>query len=254
MPAGSRTCGRLRHSPSCITCGPDRTARPTTVRSPLRRRSTSTWRSITSASRSTCVTRMRPIVCSRTPTRSRAAQCTRGTRLDSASTSTNDWRGRSRTNRRICPSPARWTARSIRGSGADAPECFELTSQGVLEVCTDASLILADARRRGPYARGRHPANVAQVRVERRTRSRRRAPTGEPVPDICPHSREYRYPQSSSCLEARCLPVFRVPRPGIFSTSQVFLTRLHVLYDNAHVPEDLYVQYTADRENCQAPY
>ena len=45
-----------------------------------------------------------------------------------------------------------------------------------------------------------------------------------------------------------------MPRPGIFSTPQVFLTRLHVRYDNAHVPEDLVFQETADRDNFQARY
>jgi hypothetical protein len=35
---------------------------------------------------------------------------------------------------------------------------------------------------------------------------------------------------------------------------QVFITRLHVRYDNAHFPEDLVFQETADRETYQARY
>ncbi len=34
----------------------------------------------------------------------------------------------------------------------------------------------------------------------------------------------------------------------------VFLTRLHVRYDNAHFPEDLVFQETADRSNFQGRY
>ena len=36
--------------------------------------------------------------------------------------------------------------------------------------------------------------------------------------------------------------------------SEVFLTRLHVRYDNAHFPEDLVFQETADRTNFQGRY
>ena len=35
---------------------------------------------------------------------------------------------------------------------------------------------------------------------------------------------------------------------------EVFLTRLHVRYDNAHFPEDLVFQETADRANFQGRY
>jgi hypothetical protein len=35
---------------------------------------------------------------------------------------------------------------------------------------------------------------------------------------------------------------------------QVFLTRLHVRYDNAHFPEDLVFQETSDRMNYQGRY
>jgi Na+-translocating ferredoxin:NAD+ oxidoreductase RnfD subunit len=42
---------------------------------------------------------------------------------------------------------------------------------------------------------------------------------------------------------------------GVFwPTQNVFVTRLHVRYDNAHFPEDLVFQETADRENFQARY
>jgi hypothetical protein len=44
-----------------------------------------------------------------------------------------------------------------------------------------------------------------------------------------------------------------LPRPGP-SPQNVFMTRLHVRYDNAHFPEDLVFQETADRENFQARY
>jgi hypothetical protein len=37
-------------------------------------------------------------------------------------------------------------------------------------------------------------------------------------------------------------------------TPEVFLTRLHVRYDNAHFPEDLVFQETADRGNFQGRY
>jgi hypothetical protein len=36
--------------------------------------------------------------------------------------------------------------------------------------------------------------------------------------------------------------------------SNVFLTRLHVRYDEQHFPEDLAFQETSDRENFQARY
>jgi hypothetical protein len=42
-----------------------------------------------------------------------------------------------------------------------------------------------------------------------------------------------------------------VPAAG---SADVFLTRLHVRYDNAHFPEDLVFQETADRENFQGRY
>jgi hypothetical protein len=45
------------------------------------------------------------------------------------------------------------------------------------------------------------------------------------------------------------------PPPGLGPGAQnVFMTRLHVRYDNAHFPEDLVFQETADRENFQARY
>ena len=43
------------------------------------------------------------------------------------------------------------------------------------------------------------------------------------------------------------------PQPGS-APQNVFITRLHVRYDNAHFPEDLVFQETADRENFQARY
>jgi hypothetical protein len=48
-------------------------------------------------------------------------------------------------------------------------------------------------------------------------------------------------------------PVARVP--GIWPLPQnVYVTRLHVRYDNTHFPEDLVFQETADRQNFQARY
>jgi hypothetical protein len=44
-----------------------------------------------------------------------------------------------------------------------------------------------------------------------------------------------------------------MPQPGP-TAQNVFLTRLHVRYDNAHFPEDLVFQETADRDNFQARY
>jgi len=41
---------------------------------------------------------------------------------------------------------------------------------------------------------------------------------------------------------------------GRGGAAEVFLTRLHVRYDNAHFPEDLVFQQTADRSNFQARY
>ena len=38
------------------------------------------------------------------------------------------------------------------------------------------------------------------------------------------------------------------------SPADVFLTRLHVRYDNAHFPEDLVFQETADHANFQGRY
>ena len=58
-------------------------------------------------------------------------------------------------------------------------------------------------------------------------------------------------PLSSS--ELRQLGVFWDNGPG-GQTPNVFLTRLHVRYDNAHFPEDLVFQETADRVNFQGRY
>jgi hypothetical protein len=44
-----------------------------------------------------------------------------------------------------------------------------------------------------------------------------------------------------------------LPRPAP-APQNVFITRLHVRYDNAHFPEDLVFQETADRQNFQARY
>ena len=66
-----------------------------------------------------------------------------------------------------------------------------------------------------------------------------------------------------SSAELRALGVFwldhdRSTPPGIMPAPirppNVFLTRLHVRYDNAHFPEDLVFQETADRENFQGRY
>jgi hypothetical protein len=62
-----------------------------------------------------------------------------------------------------------------------------------------------------------------------------------------------------SAEELRELGVFwierRGPRPDVMPGAQnVFLTRLHLRYDNAHFPEDLVFQETADRENFQGRY
>ena len=53
--------------------------------------------------------------------------------------------------------------------------------------------------------------------------------------------------------ELRRLGVFWVDRPGA-GPSNVFVTRLHVRYDNAHFPEDLVFQETGDRANFQGRY
>jgi hypothetical protein len=59
--------------------------------------------------------------------------------------------------------------------------------------------------------------------------------------------------------ELRNLGVFWIerkgPRPDVMQGAQnVFVTRLHLRYDNAHFPEDLVFQETADRENFQGRY
>jgi hypothetical protein len=53
--------------------------------------------------------------------------------------------------------------------------------------------------------------------------------------------------------ELRKLGVFWVDGAGP-QPPNVFLTRLHVRYDNAHFPEDLVFQETADRENFQGRF
>jgi hypothetical protein len=53
--------------------------------------------------------------------------------------------------------------------------------------------------------------------------------------------------------ELRRLGVFWADR-GDSAPPTVFLTRLHVRYDNAHFPEDLVFQETADRANFQGRY
>jgi hypothetical protein len=42
--------------------------------------------------------------------------------------------------------------------------------------------------------------------------------------------------------------------PAALTGGNVFLTRLHVRYDAAHVPEDLMFQETADRSNFQGRF
>lgn len=46
----------------------------------------------------------------------------------------------------------------------------------------------------------------------------------------------------------------RIPVPVPSGVPGVFITRLHVRYDNAHFPEDLVFQETADRTNFQGRY
>jgi hypothetical protein len=53
--------------------------------------------------------------------------------------------------------------------------------------------------------------------------------------------------------ELRNLGVFWGDGGGI-RAANVFLSRLHVRYDNAHFPEDLVFQETADRANFQGRY
>jgi hypothetical protein len=53
--------------------------------------------------------------------------------------------------------------------------------------------------------------------------------------------------------ELRRLGVFWADR-GEMQPPSVFLTRLHVRYDNAHFPEDLVFQETADKSNFQGRY
>jgi hypothetical protein len=52
--------------------------------------------------------------------------------------------------------------------------------------------------------------------------------------------------------ELRRLGVFWTDSGG--QASNVFISRLHVRYDNAHFPEDLVFQETADRANFQGRY
>jgi hypothetical protein len=57
--------------------------------------------------------------------------------------------------------------------------------------------------------------------------------------------------------ELRALGVFWVDSDrssAMSATPNVFVTRLHVRYDNAHFPEDLVFQETADRTNFQGRY
>jgi hypothetical protein len=59
--------------------------------------------------------------------------------------------------------------------------------------------------------------------------------------------------------ELRRLGVFWIARPEVRPSigpapQNVFVTRLHVRYDNAHFPEDLVFQETADRTNFQGRY
>jgi hypothetical protein len=54
--------------------------------------------------------------------------------------------------------------------------------------------------------------------------------------------------------ELRQLGVFWVGGGATGGPANVFVTRLHVRYDNAHFPEDLVFQETADRTNFQGRY
>ena len=58
-----------------------------------------------------------------------------------------------------------------------------------------------------------------------------------------------------STEELRKLGVFWMSAPEARAAAQeVFITRLHLRYDNAHFPEDLVFQETADRTNFQGRY
>jgi hypothetical protein len=50
------------------------------------------------------------------------------------------------------------------------------------------------------------------------------------------------------------MPRTPLPRLAVGGPADVFVTRLHVRYDNAHFPEDLVFQETADRSNFQGRY
>jgi hypothetical protein len=54
--------------------------------------------------------------------------------------------------------------------------------------------------------------------------------------------------------QLRQLGVFWVGGGATGGPANVFVTRLHVRYDNAHFPEDLVFQETADRTNFQGRY
>ena len=59
-----------------------------------------------------------------------------------------------------------------------------------------------------------------------------------------------------SAVERRAaqLGVFWIDGEPRLGTPSVFVTRLHVRYDNAHFPEDLVFQETGDRANFQGRY
>ena len=99
----------------------------------------------------------------------------------------------------------------------------------------------------GEFSRFYKAMFTRQVQKEDgRTRVSRVCVGHEMVRSVCVESAVERANCASSACSGTTAPAVRPPN--------VFLTRLHVRYDNAHFPEDLVFQETADRANFQGRY
>lgn len=147
---------------------------------------------------------------------------------------------------------------------ADGPQelfVYAITRQGRVESTNYRTVKLPTGMDLPPFVRDRFTDFYKTMFAEQARRAENRAVFTEYAWDM-----GFCDPCSSTPLtpnELRTLGVFWLPdtptaagpRGQIVSPrNQVFLTRLHVRYDNLHFPEDLVFQQTADRQTYQGRY
>ncbi|HEX5000222.1 MAG TPA: DUF2330 domain-containing protein [Terriglobia bacterium] len=146
---------------------------------------------------------------------------------------------------------------------ADGPQellVYTVTRQGRVETTNYRTVKLPTGMDIPPFVRGRFGEFYKAMFSEQAKRAENRAVFTEYAWDM-----GFCDPCAANPLspdELRKLGVFWLadtpaagPRGQLAAPrQQVFLTRLHVRYDNAHFPEDLVFQQTADRQNYQGRY